>query len=92
MVISEILEALDLDRTRDVADGVIAVRVVTHLEHHQVFVVDVVGQPFGIDQEIRLSLNCGGEGVQAKSRRIRFISCSLCWLIWPRVRTSPVWH
>jgi hypothetical protein len=59
VVVSEVLEALDLDCAGDVANGVVAVQVIAHFQHDQVLVIDVFGQPVGVNQEIRPRVGCG---------------------------------
>ena len=56
VIVAQVLETLNLDGAGDMADRVIAVRVVPYLEYHQVFVLDVVGEPVGIDQEVGLGI------------------------------------
>ena len=60
MIVTEILEALHLNCTRDMAHREIPMRVVTHLQHHQIIVFDVLGQPtlrmtaFQVEEGVRL--------------------------------------
>jgi hypothetical protein len=56
VIVTEILETLDLDGTGDVADRGMAVRVEANLKRHKVFVVNAVGEPIGIDQEFGLGI------------------------------------
>jgi hypothetical protein len=43
------------------ADGVVAVRMIAHLQHHQIPLIETLGKPVGIDQEIGLCAGRVGE-------------------------------
>lgn len=46
------IQADDIERARNMTDGLVAVRVIAHFQHDQVLVLDVFGKPVGINQKI----------------------------------------
>ncbi len=60
-VVAEVPEALYLNRAGDVANGVIAVRVVADLEHDEILVLDVLGEPVRVDQELTIGNGRGDD-------------------------------